>query len=225
MPTREHAAAAAAPARPARRCGRSFFATDAVTLARALLGCTLVRTLEDGTPLAGTIVEVEAYLGAPDRASHARGGRRTPRNEAMYAQPGTAYVYFTYGMHYCFNAVGGAVDVPEAVLIRALEPVKGLERMRAHRRAGAKAPASIPDRDLCRGPGRLCQALGIARAQCGLDMVTSDSLWIERPPRPPRAAIARSPRIGVAAAGARWSKRRLRFFLGDCRYVSGPTGR
>src|SRR4051812_10784941 len=99
------------PRRPAR-LQRPFFATDPVTLAPRLLGQRLVRTLDDGTRLAGIIVEVEAYLGIPDRAAHPFRGRRTPRTEAMYAKPGTAYVYFTYGSHYCMNIVCGRLNEP-----------------------------------------------------------------------------------------------------------------
>src|SRR5262245_46221232 len=112
------------------RWPREAFAGSAISLARRLLGAVLVRVLDDGEVLAGRIVETEAYLGVRDAASHAYKGRRTERNEAMYARPGTAYVYFTYGMHYCMNVVCGKEDVPAAVLLRALEPLAGLERMR-----------------------------------------------------------------------------------------------
>ena len=148
------------------RVGREFYVTDAATLAKRLIGCALVRRLSNGTRLSGRIVETEAYLGVQDRASHAFGGRRTPRNEMMYAQAGTAYVYFTYGMHFCMNVVCGVVDEPSAVLLRALEPSEGLEAMRAAR-ATVRNPRPR-DIDLCSGPGKLCQALGIGRAQNGL---------------------------------------------------------
>src|SRR5690606_26066686 len=112
------------------------YATDSIALARRLLGCRLVRVLDDGVRLTGVIVETEAYCGAADLASHAVGGRRTARNEAMYAKAGTSYVYFTYGMHFCFNVVCGEVDVPLAVLVRALEPVEGIGEMKRRRAAG-----------------------------------------------------------------------------------------
>ena len=122
----------------------SFYSRPADELAPALLGCVLVRVLEDGTRLSGRIVETEAYLGVRDRAAHSFGGRRTPRNEAMYARAGTAYVYFTYGMHYCFNVVCGAVDEPVAVLVRALEPIEGAAVMRLHRAARRAARKTAP---------------------------------------------------------------------------------
>jgi len=169
-----------------------------------------VRLLESGERLSGAIVETEAYLGAEDRASHAFGGRRSARNEAMYAAPGTSYVYFTYGMHFCFNVVCAQVDVPHAVLVRALSPLEGLETMRARRtasparskrieRAGPAAaspptsshPSSPPrprpplrDTDLCSGPAKLCQALQIDRALNGADLTTDPRLWIELPSSP-----------------------------------------
>src|SRR5262249_30706689 len=114
----------------ARRWKREDYARPAEELARALLGTTLVRVLDDGTRLAGRIVETEAYLGVEDRAAHSFGGRRTPRNEPMYGKPGMSYIYFTYGMHHCFNIVCGEVDEPVAVLLRGIEPTEGLEVMR-----------------------------------------------------------------------------------------------
>lgn len=129
------------PAVSAPRATGDFFAHDPVTMAKLLIGQRLVRILDDGTRLAGTIVETEAYLGVKDAAAHSFGGRRTPRNEAMYRAPGTLYVYFTYGMHHCMNVVCGAEDEPVAVLLRAMEPTEGLERMRElrlkSRRGGA----------------------------------------------------------------------------------------
>jgi DNA-3-methyladenine glycosylase len=171
-----------------------------------LLGCTLVRMLPDGTRLAGTIVETEAYVGIRDRACHSFGGRRTPRNEVMYASAGSLYVYFTYGMHFCCNVVCGEVNEPIAVLLRALEPIEGLESMRTNR------PGAKRDRDLCAGPARLCQALQIAREQNGIDLVTSPNLWIERSPssQHPAFAIIAGPRIGIGSGNV-WTHRLLRF--------------
>jgi DNA-3-methyladenine glycosylase len=191
------------------------FSDDPVTVARRLLGQRLVRVL-DGHRLAGTIVEVEAYLGGPDRAAHSYGGRRTARNASMYLPGGHAYVFFTYGMHHCFNAVCGRRDDAGAVLVRALEPTEGLEAMFARR------PAARGVRDLCRGPARLTQALGVTRDHDGIDLRTSKVLFVERLRKRPLPArrVAETPRIGVDYAGA-WARRPLRFLIRDSEYVSG----
>lgn len=197
------------------RWKREDFAHPADKLARGLLGQRLVRILR-GQRLSGLIVETEAYLGPHDRASHAAGGRRTARNESMYGPPGLAYVYFTYGMHHCFDVVGGEVGHPAAVLVRAIEPTEGIERMRSLRFGRNAREAS--DRQLASGPGKLCQALDIDRALDGTDLVTSQDVWIEREPslaRPPR----RGPRIGLGEVGA-WKHRRLRFWIRDSIWVS-----
>lgn len=211
------------------RWRRSAFAGDAADLARRLLGHLLVRRLPDGTLLAGRIVEAEAYMGEVDAASHAFRGRRTARNEHMYSRPGTAYVYFTYGMHHCMNVVCGGVNVPHAVLLRALEPLLGLDAMRALRAphpGRRKRPArSVPDRDLCSGPARLCQALGISREQNGLDLVNGKTLFIAAPAR--RAAlptvqprqIVSTPRIGIDYAGD-WTRKPLRFVVAGSAHTS-----
>jgi DNA-3-methyladenine glycosylase len=191
---------------------RRFYTTDPVTLARSLLGQRLVRRLDDGTRLAGTIVETEAYLGVEDMAAHTYGGRRTARNEAMYLPGGHAYVYFTYGMHYCVNVVAGRTGDPVAVLLRALEPTEGLDRM--------ARPAD--PRNLCRGPARLCQALAIDQTLNAIDLTRDSRLFIERAsPTLPDEEIGASPRIGVAYAGA-WADRPLRFFIRKSPFLSGP---
>ena len=189
---------------------------DPITVARRLLGQRLVRVL-DGRRLAGTIVEVEAYLGAADKAAHTFGGRRTRRNQSMYLGGGHAYVYFTYGMHHCLNAVCGRVDEGVAVLLRAVEPTEGIELMFA-RRPRAKRP-----RDLCSGPGKLTEALALDRGLDGADLRLSGELFIERlrARALPWHRIARTPRVGVAYA-AEWARRPLRFHIKDCPYVSRP---
>ena len=179
------------------------FDNDPVTVAMDLIGQRLVRVL-DGKRLAGAIVEVEAYLGARDRAAHTFNGRHTARNDSMYLGGGHVYVYFTYGMHHCINVVCGDREEGVAVLLRAIEPTEGLDLM-FDRRAAAKRP-----RDLCSGPGKLTRAFGIDRSQDGLDLRVSRELFIER--RGGRATITRTPRIGVDYAGA-WAKRRLRFLI------------
>lgn len=186
------------------------FSDDPVTVARNLLGQRLVR-VEGGKRLAGIIVEVEAYLGAVDRAAHTYGGRRTPRNESMYLRGGHVYVYFTYGMHHCMNVVCGEREEGVAVLLRAIEPTEGLDLMFA-RRAAAKRP-----RDLCSGPAKLTRAFGIDRSQDGLDLRVSRELFIER--RRGRATITSTPRIGVDYAGP-WAKRRLRFLISENVHLS-----
>jgi DNA-3-methyladenine glycosylase len=192
-----------------------LFDADPVMTARRLLGQRLVHVV-DGERLAGEIVEVEAYLGPIDRAAHTYGGRRSIRNESMWRGGGTAYVYFTYGMHFCMNVVCGPVASGTAVLLRALEPTEGLDAMRARR------PAARSATELCSGPAKLTQALGIDRACDGRDLRDDARLFVERiRARPlPDAAIGATPRIGVDYAGA-WTRRRLRFFVRGNPNVSG----
>ena len=193
---------------------RGFYARDTLTVARSLLGRRLVRIL-DGERLSGRIVETEAYVGEDDQASHASPGP-TERNISMYGPPGHTYVYIIYGMYHCFNIVTERVGFPAAVLVRALEPLEGLDPMRKHRGpVGARGIA-----ELTSGPGRLCQALGIDRQHDGLDLCEPDaSLFLEAGDPVPEAAIAVSPRINVrgdrAAVNAPW-----RFFVKDNPHVS-----
>lgn len=198
------------------RLGREWFERGAAAVARDLLGRRLVRVLDDGTPLAGTIVETEAYLGVRDRASHAFGGRRTPRNESMYARAGTAYVYFTYGVHHCFNVVCGGPGEPAAVLIRALAPDAGLEQMRRHR-GGSGRPWR--DRDLCSGPGKLCQALAIDRGLDGEDLSRDPRLWIEPGRAVPPRQVVRAARVGIGSSGD-WASKPLRWCVRGSEHVS-----
>ncbi len=209
----------------ARLTDRRWFRRSPERLARDLLGVVLVRVLDDGTRLAGRIVETEAYLGVEDRAAHSFGGHRSQRNESMYARAGTAYVYFTYGMHHCFNVVCGDVDEPVAVLVRAIEPVEGLEQMRVHRSTRQRR-TPLAASDLCSGPGKLCQALAIDRSLDGEDMCTSGRLFLERSARVGSGVgpietgrIGVSPRIGVASAGE-WARKPLRWFCTDSPHVS-----
>lgn len=202
------------------RLGRRALSAHPANLARDLLGCVLVRVLDDGRTLAGRIVETEAYLGVADRACHSFAGRRTPRVEPMYAPGGTAYVYFTYGMHCCMNVVCGKTGEPVAVLLRALEPVEGLDAMRARR---ARPGRPIPDHALCRGPGNLCKALAIGLDLSGTDMTRDDRLWLARGNLAPAEArrVRATPRVGIGDAGA-WTRRRLRFLLDGSPSVSRP---
>lgn len=200
------------------RLTRRFHARDPVTLARALLGQVLVRVLDDGERLAGRIVETEAYLGVIDRAAHTYGGRRTPRTESMWGPAGHAYIYFLYGMHHCVNVVAQGPGEPTAVLIRALEPLEGLERMRAHR-AGRRPKARLRDTDLCSGPAKLAQALALDRRLDGTDLVEGERLFIERGRRVPAGNIVTGPRIGIAYAGD-WALKPLRFHMHGNPHVS-----
>ena len=165
-------------------------------MARDLLGCLLVRRVPGEEATAGTIVEVEAYRGPRDLACHSVGGRRTARNEVMYGPPGRAYVYFTYGMHHCFNVVTRGEGIAEAVLVRAVVPVKGVARMRERR----ELEPSAADFRLARGPGNLCRALAIDRSLNGVDLARSP-LTIHAGQSLPTAEVGRSARIGVDYAG------------------------
>ena len=196
----------------ANKLPRDFYQGDTVAIARALLGCVLWRK-RGRDLLSARIVETEAYLGANDAASHARRGLRSARNESMYLEGGHAYVYFTYGMHYCMNVVTQEADIAEAVLLRAAQPLRGIDSMRK-RRIKAKR-----DVDLMNGPGKLCQALDIDRALDGTSL-DSSKLWLTgRDIDVSDDDIAVSPRIGIDNSGdaAAWP---LRFFLRGNPYVS-----
>lgn len=166
-----------------------------------------MRKVGDGTLLTARIVEAEAYQ-EDDPASHSFRGR-TNRTEVMFGPPGHAYVYFTYGMHHCMNVVTGSTGEGSAVLLRAAEPVEGLEEMA--RRRGTNDP-----RALCSGPGRLCQALGIDRAENGLDLVRGRLLWLlEGAPVAP-STINVGPRVGITSG----TERPWRFSVQGDRFVS-----
>ena len=169
---------------------QSFYARDTIEVARRLLGKRLVHRLPAGPRLAGRIVETEAYLGTADPAAHSFGGRRTPRTEVLFGEPGSSYIYFIYGMHFCFNAVTMAKGVPEAVLVRALEPVEGIAVMQALK------PHS-PVARLANGPGKLCAALRIGRAHNALDLTTSSVLFIEEDGAISDSEIVDGPRVGI----------------------------
>jgi DNA-3-methyladenine glycosylase len=194
------------------RLARSFFAQPTRILAKALLGCRLVRQLS-GQRLAGLIVETEAYIGENDLACHARAGR-TARTETMYGQPGLAYVYFTYGLHWMFNVVSERQAYPAAVLIRALEPLEGLNLMQA-----ARGPRPISE--LTSGPAKVCQALRIDRALNGVDLTEARSpLWIEAVRTIPARSIARGPRIGLGATPEPWLSKPWRYWIKGNPFVS-----
>jgi len=186
---------------------RAFYRRDPRLVAPELLHKVLV-----AGDRSGRIVEVEAYCGDIDPAAHTY-RRRSPRNEVMFGPPGLLYVYFTYGMHWCANAVCGDADEGVAVLIRALAPLDGVEAMRAAR------PGARVDRDLCRGPARLCQALGITGGHNGADLVTGDrgvTVVDDGVPAPDDPVV--TTRVGVSrGAGQRW-----RWYVRHNRFVSRP---
>jgi DNA-3-methyladenine glycosylase len=185
---------------------RTFYARDTLQVTRELLGALLVHDSPAGR-VAGRIVEVEAYVGEDDAACHAAAGL-TARTGPLYGPPGHAYVYFVYGMHHCFNAVTRAAGLPSAVLVRALEPVAGIELMRAQR-------PGRPDRELTNGPAKLARALGIGPEHNRADL-TRGPLTIRAGGAVADSEVAWRPRVGVSAA----ADLPYRAFLKDSPYVS-----
>jgi DNA-3-methyladenine glycosylase len=191
-----------------RRLPRTFFARPSLDVAPELLGQELVRRLPSGEELRVRVVETEAYR-QDDPASHSYRGP-TPRNAVMFGQAGRLYVYFTYGMHHCINVVTGADGEGSAVLLRAAEPLEGLDAM-ARRRGTDRVRA------LCSGPARLAAALGIDRSLDGVDLVGGDLIWLERGSQVPPEQIATGPRVGIrrgiqepwrfSEAGSPWMSR------------------
>ena len=172
---------------------------DVLAISQDLLGKVLCTNF-NGSLTAGIIVETEAYAGVADRASHAYGGRRTNRTEVMYSPPGTAYVYLCYGMHHLFNVVTNLEGVPHALLIRAIEPIEGIDIMLQRRKMSKLLPK------LTAGPGILSQALGISTQHSGISLL-GDNIWIEdnHPSdsynKPKNFDIISSPRVGCQYAG------------------------
>jgi DNA-3-methyladenine glycosylase len=187
-----------------------FYLQETLVVARALLGATLCHRTAEGVT-AGRIVETEAYL-RDDPACHAYRGR-TARNAAMFGPPGHAYVYRIYGMHVCFNAVTGPEGIAEAVLVRALEPLAGIELMRARRGFPPDAPSRL-DRELARGPGRLAQALAIGPDRNGADLAGSDLVLLAPTGPPPNVVTAT--RVGLT----RGADRPWRFLVAGSPWVS-----
>lgn len=187
------------------RLDRAFFARPTVRVARDLLGAVLHTRLPEGEA-SGRIVETEAYLGAGDLASHAS-RLKAGRMRSMYGEPGIAYVYRSYGMHAMLNVVTEGAGAAGAVLIRALEPLTGLDLMEARR-------GTSTERLLCSGPGRLCQAMGIRLDHHGIDLTESEKIFLAA--GEPPASISASGRIGISRA----REEPWRFFVTDSRYVS-----
>ena len=189
---------------------RPFYEQPTVEVARQLLGKYLVRKHPDGTTV-GRIVETEAYVGPEDKACHAARGR-TARTQTMFGQAGHAYVYFIYGFYHCLNIVTEAADYPSAVLIRAVEPLEGIELMKARRRTEER-------RDLASGPGKLCQAFAIDKSLNAAD-ICGTVLYVEDRGEPAPKILAR-PRVGVDYAG-KWKNKPWRFLIRGSEFVSRP---
>ncbi len=189
---------------------RAFYARPVLGVAKDCIGKILVRSTGQGTTV-GRIVEAEAYRGPEDLAAHSSRGRRTSRTEVMFGPPGYAYVFVIYGLYAHFNLVVAATGEPHAILIRAVEPLRGISLM-AQRRNLAEA-----DLNLTNGPGKLCIAFDITRRDYGADLCRPEALYLADGPRIGR--VARAPRIGVDYAGA-WARKAWRFFDPESRYVS-----
>jgi DNA-3-methyladenine glycosylase len=197
------------------RLRRAFFARDTLTVARDLLGARLVRML-DSQRLSGVIVECEAYIGQDDTACHASRGR-TLRNKVMFGPPGYAYVYFTYGMHWMLNVVTGQRGFPAAVLLRAIQPVEGIEVMRALRQAKGNPRSDV---DLTSGPARLTQALAVDKTFYGADLTANGELWLEPGDSASDDDVVCGPRIGIDYAAEKDRLAPWRFWVRDNVYVS-----
>ena len=187
------------------RLDRAFFDRPTLIVARQLLGMRLVR-IEQGQRLSGLITEAEAYIGESDLGCHAHVGR-TPRTQVMYGPPGHAYVYFTYGMHWCLNFVTEQEGFPAAVLIRAIQPLEGLETIAARR---APQPPAL----WTNGPAKLTQALNLDRRHNGLDLCDPASeLFVETGEPIPDECVTNSPRVGLNSVPEPWKSMPWRFLV------------
>ncbi len=190
-----------------------FYERDPLTVARDLLGRLLVHEAPDGVT-SGRIVETEVYMGPEDKASHAYGGRRTKRNEVQFGPKGRAYVYQVYGMYYCFDTtVGCCIGKPEVVLVRALEPIDGVQIMKKRR-----GIAGNPLTDLTSGPSKLCMSMGITTALNGTDL-SVPPLYIERGESVKNEQVKQARRVGVDYAGE-WKNMPWRFLVAGNPFVS-----
>lgn len=188
---------------------------DVVKIAKELLG-KIVVTNFDGKITSGKIVETEAYAGITDKASHAFSGKRTARNEHMYSAAGTAYIYICYGMHQMLNVVTNDKEIPDAVLIRAIEPLEGIDIM-------LKRTGKIKhDKTLTRGPGNVGKALGIFKHHSGLFLLDEQIYLLDDGEKIPKENIGISKRIGVESAGAD-AQLPYRFYVKRNKYVSGKN--
>ncbi|XP_043664188.1 DNA-3-methyladenine glycosylase-like isoform X2 [Vespula pensylvanica] len=201
-----------------------FYNTPCEQLAQHLLGKVLVRRLENGTILKGRIVETEGYLGAVDKASHSYQNKVTPRNIPMYMSPGTIYIYMTYGMYHCFN-ISSQGD-GSAVLIRALDPLEGIEYMTNQRILKKKSNISkgiIKDfkvHELCNGPSKLCMSFQLHKSHNKYSLCTWKGLWIEDDSFQEEIKIVKCARIGIDSCGPEWSSKPLRYYIYGNKSVS-----
>ncbi|XP_072044343.1 DNA-3-methyladenine glycosylase-like [Amphiura filiformis] len=197
----------------ANRLGQTFYNQPCIKLAKALLGQTLVRILDDGSRLSGTIVETESYMGTEDSAAHTYQGHKSNKNLAMYMAPGTTYVYLIYGMYSCLNISSKGEGC--AVLIRGLEPSEGLDTMTTHRKKRRKDTSRpLKPKDLCSGPGKLTEALNINKTLLDKkDLSTDTMMWIESGDSVDAAEIVACPRIGIDYATPEWVAKPLRFYI------------
>lgn len=200
------------------KLSKRFYARETLDVAKDLLGKILVRE-EDGEIISGKIVEVEAYIGPDDKGAHTYGNKRTKRTEAMFGEPGRTYIYLIYGMYNCINAVTNEIDKPEAVLIRALEPVSGLEQMSLNRfKKSFEELNKRQIKNLTDGPGKLCMALDIDRS-LNKEELDGSKIYIEYPEEQEEFNIIRSKRVGIdyaeEAIDYLW-----RFYIEDNKYVS-----
>ncbi|XP_043490023.1 DNA-3-methyladenine glycosylase-like, partial [Polistes fuscatus] len=201
-----------------------FYDTPCEDLAQNLLGKVLVRRLENGTILKGRIVETEGYLGKIDKASHSYQNKVTPRNIPMYMSPGTIYIYMTYGMYYCFNI--SSKDDGSAVLIRALDPLEGMEYMTSQRILKKKSNMSkgtIKDlkvHELCNGPSKLCMSFQLHKNHNKYSLCEWKGLWIEDDSYQEKIKIIQCARIGIDSCGPEWSSKPLRYYIYGNKSVS-----
>ena len=196
----------------------SFYMPSALTVARELLGARLVRVLTNGVRLCGRIVETEAYSGLDDLASHGR-AKPTKRNRPMYGPPGRAYVYFTYGNYWMFNIVCEPEGIPAAVLVRAVEPLEGLDEMAARR------PGRGPS-EWTSGPAKLVMAFGISGADNTLDLTTpANNLWIELGEAVPDDQVRTGPRVGMGQTPEPWHSMPWRWWVAGNEFVSKGSGK
>lgn len=197
--------------RKMKLCGNFFIRENTLQIASDLLGKLLVMRTESGVRVSAMIVETEAYLGEIDKAAHSFGGRRTKRNEITYSEGGHVYVYFVYGMYYQLNFVTGPAEHPHAVLIRAGEPVEGIETMRERR-------SSMPDKNLTSGPGKLCIAMGIDKSLNGENLM-GEWIWVENYKTFLSEEISAGKRIGIDYA-EEFAEKPWRFWVKGNQFVS-----